>query len=200
VELVHIFRVRDGKIVEHWAVRDDLGLMKQLGVVGCAGYLSDPCVIARDTRSTGCFPVASKRVIGRVIAALPRLELCRSCFPLPDGKCARPFDARIREVVSTPFESQIARLGATRAVFGSRRSRKCRTATPNRSRRYFAYPKRARDEAPTTRACVSRGRHPSARPCLSFRCRAPRHPSFRPRSSRRLPKTMGRIGRAPTAH
>ena len=33
VELVHIFRVRDGKIVEHWAVRDDLALMKQLGVV-----------------------------------------------------------------------------------------------------------------------------------------------------------------------
>jgi predicted ester cyclase len=34
VELVHIFRVRDGKIVEHWAVRDDLALMKQLGVIG----------------------------------------------------------------------------------------------------------------------------------------------------------------------
>jgi predicted ester cyclase len=34
VELVHIFRIRDGKIIEHWAVRDDLGLMKQLGVVG----------------------------------------------------------------------------------------------------------------------------------------------------------------------
>lgn len=34
VELVHIFRVRDDKIVEHWAVRDDLGLMKQLGVIG----------------------------------------------------------------------------------------------------------------------------------------------------------------------
>jgi predicted ester cyclase len=33
VELVHIFRVREGKIVEHWAVRDDLGLMKQLGVI-----------------------------------------------------------------------------------------------------------------------------------------------------------------------
>ena len=33
VERVHIFRVRDGKIVEHWAVRDDLGLMKQLGVI-----------------------------------------------------------------------------------------------------------------------------------------------------------------------
>ena len=34
VELVHIFRLRDGKVVEHWAVRDDLGMMKQLGVVG----------------------------------------------------------------------------------------------------------------------------------------------------------------------
>src|SRR2546430_1891984 len=33
VELVHIFRIRDAKIVEHWAVRDDLGLMKQLGAI-----------------------------------------------------------------------------------------------------------------------------------------------------------------------
>ena len=33
VELVHIFRITDGKIVEHWAVRDDLGLMQQLRVL-----------------------------------------------------------------------------------------------------------------------------------------------------------------------
>jgi predicted ester cyclase len=33
VEMVHIWRLADGKIVEHWAVRDDLGLMIQLGVV-----------------------------------------------------------------------------------------------------------------------------------------------------------------------
>jgi predicted ester cyclase len=33
VELVHIFRIADGKIVEHWAVRDDLGMMQQLGVI-----------------------------------------------------------------------------------------------------------------------------------------------------------------------
>ena len=33
VELVHVFRLRDGKVVEHWAVRDDLGLMKQLGAL-----------------------------------------------------------------------------------------------------------------------------------------------------------------------
>lgn len=33
VELAHMFRLIDGKIIEHWAVRDDLGLMQQLGVV-----------------------------------------------------------------------------------------------------------------------------------------------------------------------
>jgi predicted SnoaL-like aldol condensation-catalyzing enzyme len=33
VEMVHIWRLADGRIVEHWAVRDDLGLMIQLGVV-----------------------------------------------------------------------------------------------------------------------------------------------------------------------
>ncbi len=33
VELAHIFRLRDGKIVEHWAVRDDLAMMQQLGVL-----------------------------------------------------------------------------------------------------------------------------------------------------------------------
>ncbi len=33
VELAHMFRLRDGKIVEHWAVRDDLGMMQQLGVL-----------------------------------------------------------------------------------------------------------------------------------------------------------------------
>lgn len=33
VELVHIFRLVGGKIVEHWAVRDDLGMMQQLGAL-----------------------------------------------------------------------------------------------------------------------------------------------------------------------
>jgi hypothetical protein len=33
VEMVHIWRLANGKIVEHWAVRDDLALMRQLGVV-----------------------------------------------------------------------------------------------------------------------------------------------------------------------
>jgi len=28
---IHIFRLTDGKIVEHWAARDDLGLLEQIG-------------------------------------------------------------------------------------------------------------------------------------------------------------------------
>lgn len=33
VQQIHIFRVENGKIAEHWAARDDLGLMQQLGVI-----------------------------------------------------------------------------------------------------------------------------------------------------------------------
>lgn len=32
---VHVFRVADdGRLLEHWAVRDDLGLMRQAGLLG----------------------------------------------------------------------------------------------------------------------------------------------------------------------
>jgi predicted ester cyclase len=30
---VHIYRVADGKICEHWAVRDDLSMLRQLGAI-----------------------------------------------------------------------------------------------------------------------------------------------------------------------
>ncbi len=33
VQQVHWFRVADGKVAEHWAVRDDLGAMRQLGAI-----------------------------------------------------------------------------------------------------------------------------------------------------------------------
>jgi predicted ester cyclase len=34
---VRIYRIADGKIAEHWAVRDDLGMLRQLGVLPQAG-------------------------------------------------------------------------------------------------------------------------------------------------------------------
>jgi hypothetical protein len=30
---IHIVRVRDGKLVEHWAVVDELGMLQQLGFI-----------------------------------------------------------------------------------------------------------------------------------------------------------------------
>jgi predicted ester cyclase len=32
VKHIHIYRVADGKIREHWAVREDLSMLRQLGV------------------------------------------------------------------------------------------------------------------------------------------------------------------------
>jgi steroid delta-isomerase-like uncharacterized protein len=32
-EHIHIFRVADGKLAEHWVVRDDLTMLRQLGAV-----------------------------------------------------------------------------------------------------------------------------------------------------------------------
>jgi len=34
VQQIHLFRVTDGQIAEHWAARDDVGLMHQLGLAG----------------------------------------------------------------------------------------------------------------------------------------------------------------------
>jgi predicted ester cyclase len=33
VEHMHFLRLRDGKAAEHWACRDDLGMLTQLGVI-----------------------------------------------------------------------------------------------------------------------------------------------------------------------
>ena len=33
IEAIHIFRMENGKLAEHWAKRDDVGLAKQLGVL-----------------------------------------------------------------------------------------------------------------------------------------------------------------------
>ncbi|WP_373427462.1 ester cyclase [Arthrobacter pascens] len=34
---VAVHRIQDGRIVEHWSNRDDLGLMQQLGVIHLPG-------------------------------------------------------------------------------------------------------------------------------------------------------------------
>lgn len=34
VQQIHLFRVSDGQIAEHWAARDDVGMMHQLGLAG----------------------------------------------------------------------------------------------------------------------------------------------------------------------
>ena len=34
IEAIHIFRIQDGKVAEHWAKRDDVGLARQLGLFG----------------------------------------------------------------------------------------------------------------------------------------------------------------------
>jgi predicted ester cyclase len=37
VEHTHILRILDGKVVEHWANRDDCGMMRQLGLLRIGG-------------------------------------------------------------------------------------------------------------------------------------------------------------------
>jgi steroid delta-isomerase-like uncharacterized protein len=32
-EQIHVMRIKDGKIVEHWAGRDDVGMLRQLGLL-----------------------------------------------------------------------------------------------------------------------------------------------------------------------
>ena len=34
IESIHIYRIEDGRMAEHWAKRDDLGLAQQIGVFG----------------------------------------------------------------------------------------------------------------------------------------------------------------------
>ena len=34
IGLIDIVRIADGKVVEYWAIGDNLGMMQQLGVIG----------------------------------------------------------------------------------------------------------------------------------------------------------------------
>jgi steroid delta-isomerase-like uncharacterized protein len=37
VQHMHMLRMRDGRACEHWATRDDLGMLQQLGLIPAAG-------------------------------------------------------------------------------------------------------------------------------------------------------------------
>jgi predicted ester cyclase len=39
---MHFVRFRDGKAVEHWGVRDELGMMRQLGAIPESGQQGEP--------------------------------------------------------------------------------------------------------------------------------------------------------------
>jgi predicted ester cyclase len=41
-EHMHFVRIRDGKAVEHWGVRDDLGMIQQLGIIPEPGQAGEP--------------------------------------------------------------------------------------------------------------------------------------------------------------
>jgi predicted ester cyclase len=41
-EHMHFVRIREGKAVEHWGVRDDLGMMQQLGLIPESGQPREP--------------------------------------------------------------------------------------------------------------------------------------------------------------
>ncbi len=40
VQHIHVFRIANGKIVEHWAVRDDLSFLQQVGLFPGPGQAS----------------------------------------------------------------------------------------------------------------------------------------------------------------
>jgi len=42
VSLIDVVRISDGKVVEHWSVGDDLGMMQQLGVIPKPGERLEP--------------------------------------------------------------------------------------------------------------------------------------------------------------
>jgi predicted ester cyclase len=37
VEHIHLYRIADGRIAEHWVVRDDLAMMQQIGAISTSG-------------------------------------------------------------------------------------------------------------------------------------------------------------------
>lgn len=41
VQHIHMFKLKDGQIVEHWACRDDVGMVRQLGVTSAVAAVGE---------------------------------------------------------------------------------------------------------------------------------------------------------------
>jgi predicted ester cyclase len=41
VSLIDVVRIADGKVVEHWSMGDNLGMMQQLGIVPLPGDMEE---------------------------------------------------------------------------------------------------------------------------------------------------------------
>jgi steroid delta-isomerase-like uncharacterized protein len=62
---IHILRVQDGKLVEHWVVRDDLAMMQQLGLIPTPELTGDEqsLFVEQETSSAKFFKVPSFRTV-----------------------------------------------------------------------------------------------------------------------------------------
>jgi predicted ester cyclase len=62
---IHILRVQDGKLVEHWVVRDDLAMMQQLGLIPTPELTGDEqsLFVEQETPSAKFFKVPSFRTV-----------------------------------------------------------------------------------------------------------------------------------------
>jgi predicted ester cyclase len=89
VQHIHIFRVTDGKISEHWACRDDLGAARQIGAIperGRAGVISR--LVARRHRRRDRQPSTAPIWLGAV--AGPWMWWFWMPIPLPRCESEEP--------------------------------------------------------------------------------------------------------------
>ena len=100
----HWFRIEDGKIVEHWANRDDLGLAKQLGWVPPTPTYLIRMARAKRRAQRSLYRVAAESAVSRHVPAEPTVKHRRiegeALFPLsPEQTWDLVFGNRLQRLV-----------------------------------------------------------------------------------------------------